>query len=459
MGETISTWKPTCNSSVSVQISNRQTSSDGGALLLREVLDRSGVIERLDQQLLDPRDPTRVVHSLSSQLRTLLIQRAQGWEDLSDTATLSGDPVFKLACSDQRSTTPLQQFRPSQPTLSRLLNTLSTKNNMQVFHDGLMDLALWRLSSMRGGKPLPSITLDVDGLPIETFGSQTGTAFNRYVGCKHYSPLVASIAETGDLVGGLLREGNVGPALQADTWIPQLVERFRQAGTQVRVRIDAGFTGNPTLAALDKAKIEYVGRIASNPVLERMAEPYLKRPVGRPTHELREWYYEFNYKARRWSKARRIILVVCERPGELFLHHFFLVSSLDWKDWDPERIVKLYRKRGKAEGHMGELKDTLNVHLSSTCRGASTVQQVMGRNQVSLLLSLYAYQMMHSVRALAEGVTQQSWSLRKVREQILKTAAMVTVHARKVAIQLGRSASKWWPSLLRNLGWLHCRVA
>lgn len=459
MGETIPTWKPTCNSSVSVQLSNRQTSSDGGALLLREVLDRSGVIEQLDQQLCDPRNPARVVHSLSSQLRTLLIQRAQGWEDLSDTSTLSDDPVLKLACSDQRSTTPLHQPRPSQPTLSRLLNTLSTKNNMQAIHDGLLDLALWRLSSMRGGKPLSSITLDVDGLPIETFGDQTGTAFNRYVGCKHYSPLVASIAETGDLVGGLLREGNVGPALEADTWIPQLVERFRQTGTQVRVRIDAGFTGNPTLAALDKAKIEYVGRIASNAVLERKAEPYLKRPVGRPTHELREWYHEFYYKARCWSKARRIILVVCERPGELFLHHFFLVSTLDWKDWTPEHIVKLYRKRGKAEGHMGELKDTLNVHLSSTCRGASTVQQVMDRNQVSLLLSLYAYQMMHSLRALAEGITQQGWSLRKVREQILKTAAIVTVHARQVAIHLGLSASKWWPSLLKNFGWLHFRAA
>ena len=33
---------------------------------------------------------------------------------------------------------------------------------------------------------------------------------------------------------------------------------------------------------------------------------------------------------------------------------------------------------------MGELKDTLNVHLSSTCRGASTLQQVMGRNQACL---------------------------------------------------------------------------
>ena len=62
---------------------------------------------------------------------------------------------------------------------------------------------------------------------------------------------------------------------------------------------------------------------------------------------------------------------------------------------------------------MGELKDTLNVHLSSTCRGASTVQQVMGRNQVSLLLSLYAYQMLHSLRALMERVTQKGWSIRR----------------------------------------------
>src|SRR5690554_8100899 len=118
MGETIPTWIPTCNSSVSVQISNRQTSSDGGALLLREVLDRSGVIEWLDQQLIDPRHPSRVVHSLSSQLRTLLIQRAHGWEDPSDSSTLSADLAFKLDSSDQRSTTLLRQLRPSQPTLS-----------------------------------------------------------------------------------------------------------------------------------------------------------------------------------------------------------------------------------------------------------------------------------------------------------------------------------------------------
>ncbi len=43
MGETIPTWKPTCNPSVSIQLSGRKTSSDGGAFLLREIMDRSGV--------------------------------------------------------------------------------------------------------------------------------------------------------------------------------------------------------------------------------------------------------------------------------------------------------------------------------------------------------------------------------------------------------------------------------
>ena len=115
-------------------------------------MDRSGVCEQLGQQLQDHRDPSKVRHSLTSQLRTLMIQQAQGWDDLSDTQLLGEDPVFQLACSDQRSTTPLTQQRPSQPTLSRLLNLLAQNASRAVLHDGLLDLAMWRLSSMRGGR-------------------------------------------------------------------------------------------------------------------------------------------------------------------------------------------------------------------------------------------------------------------------------------------------------------------
>lgn len=53
-----------------MQLSERKTSSDAGAFLLREVLDRSGVIESLDRQLLDDRAPARVQHSLSITKKT-----------------------------------------------------------------------------------------------------------------------------------------------------------------------------------------------------------------------------------------------------------------------------------------------------------------------------------------------------------------------------------------------------
>ena len=116
MGETLTTWSPSCNGSVRVELSGHRTTSDSGALLLREALDNSGVIEALEDNLVDFRNPLRIRHSLASQLRTLVLQRAMGWIDLSDTDTLRRDPLWQLACNDARGMTPLAQDRPSQAT-------------------------------------------------------------------------------------------------------------------------------------------------------------------------------------------------------------------------------------------------------------------------------------------------------------------------------------------------------
>ena len=100
MGESLSTWTPSCNGSVRVELSGQRTTSDSGALLLREALDNSGAVEALEDNLVDPRHPLRIRHSLASQLRTLVLQRAMGWIDLSDTDTLRRDPLWQLSCSD-----------------------------------------------------------------------------------------------------------------------------------------------------------------------------------------------------------------------------------------------------------------------------------------------------------------------------------------------------------------------
>ncbi|RAR56814.1 DDE family transposase [Onishia taeanensis] len=250
----------------------------------------------------------------------------------------------------------------------------------------------------------------------------------------------------------LLREGNAGPAENADTWIPHLVRRLNEStGAQVRVRIDAGFTDNDTLEALEDRNIEYLGRLRSHTGLQKLAAPYLKRPRGRPPEQPREWCYDLEYQAGSWPTPRRVVLVVQERPDDLLLHAFFLVTNLGKFDWPPEKVLALYRKRGSAESHMGEVKSALDVHLSSTDRGASTVQDVMARNEVSLLLSLYAYQVLHGLRCLLERQTRQGWSLSRVREQVLKVAATLRLHARRITVHLGAAADKWWPTLLKGM--------
>jgi hypothetical protein len=452
MGESVSPWIPSCNGSIRVELDGQRTTSDSGALLLREALDNSGVIEALEDNLVDRRHPLRLRHSLASQLRTLVLQRAMGWIDLSDTDTLRHDPLWQLACSDARGLTPLAQDRPSQATLSRLLACLGRDDNIDAMHEGLLRLVVWRLTSLKNGVRPKQLTLDIDGLPIEVHGHQGGSAYHGLYGARIYSPLVASLAETGDMVGGLLREGNAGPAESADTWIPHLVKRLNEStGAQVRVRIDAGFTDNDTLEALEERDIEYLGRLRSHMGLQKLAAPHLTRPRGRPPEQPREWCHDLAYQAGTWPEPRRVVLVVQERPDDLLLHAFFLVTNLGKFDWPPEKVLALYRKRGSAEAHMGEVKSALNVHLSSTDRGVSTVQDVMARNEVSLLLSLYAYQILHGLRCLLERQTRHGWSLTRMREQVLKIAATLSLHARRITVHLGDAADKWWPTLLRGL--------
>ena len=59
MGESISPWIPTCNGSIRVELDGQRTTSDSGALLLREALDNSGAVEALEDNLVDPRHPLR----------------------------------------------------------------------------------------------------------------------------------------------------------------------------------------------------------------------------------------------------------------------------------------------------------------------------------------------------------------------------------------------------------------
>ena len=93
-------------------------SSDSGVLALAEIERRLGMSERLAACIADPRDPTRIIHSLADMIGFRMKMIAAGYEDLNDAGALRRDPVFKMA----EGALPSNGDLASQATLCRLEN-------------------------------------------------------------------------------------------------------------------------------------------------------------------------------------------------------------------------------------------------------------------------------------------------------------------------------------------------
>ena len=74
-----------------------QLTTDGGALLLREVDLKIGLTSALDQVIPDPRLPEMITHDQQSMLAQRIIALALGYEDLNDHQTLRTDPLLQIA--------------------------------------------------------------------------------------------------------------------------------------------------------------------------------------------------------------------------------------------------------------------------------------------------------------------------------------------------------------------------
>lgn len=480
MGEDISGIRAKFNGSLRVEARPERLTGDAGGMILREVTERLGLLKWLVERLADPRDPELITHPLSELLATTVVLMGLGWRDRDDADSLRDDPLLRLAVSERRGLGPLET-RPreegvplsknpevpdglaSQPTLSRLVRMLSTEDNRAVLRDALVESAARRIKASRDGHRMRYVTIDVDSLPIEVHGRQPGSKYNGHYHARIYHPLMCSIAETGDLLDAELRPGNAHTADGGQEFILPLIDKVEARLCQVAsVRFDAGFPADGLLSALEERLRAYVARIKNNAVLDRMAQPYLARPVGRPPLEPRTWFYEMSYQAASWSRPRRVVLVVQERPGELLLHHFWLLTSWTKEQMDAEALLELYRERGTAEGHQGELMSVLEPALSSSPRTKRTYRgqppkkvyppaDSFAHNEVLLLLNMLAYNVLHTARVLVETGTKVGLSLKRLRERVLRIPARLLLHGRRAVLVIGQAAAPWWHCLWKRL--------
>lgn len=464
MGESqLSIFQPDFNRSILVEARPERLTADAGVLLLRQLMDSSGLSGLLVEHLVDARNPLFVEHGFLELLRTMLLLPAQGWRDQLDVNLLREDPVLRLAVSDRRGAGVLSD-RPSlcsQPTLSRLLHALAAPCNREGLGTVLLESAARRKRLRYGSKRLNEVTLDVDSLAQEVHGYQPGSDYNGHYGIQCYHPILISW-DQGDFLAARLRPGNVHTAEGGLDFVLPVLRWAKTQARRVWVRMDAGFPGSELLSGLEKDGCRYVARLKTNRKLENLAAPLLKRPVGRPPAEPRTWLHELNYQAASWSVPRRLVLVVVERSGELFPDHFFLVTNATAEETCAEELLVRYRYRGLAEKDFGDWQTAFDPHLSSSPRPKrhyrgrrlperESLTDSFAANEALLLMNLLSANLLEHAASLIQKCTQRRWSRSRFRQLVLKTAGRVVLGKRYITIVIDAARADLWQMVTREL--------
>jgi hypothetical protein len=82
--------------------------------------------------------------------------------------------------------------------------------------------------------------------------------------------------------------------------------RYQGKVSRIYFRADAGFANPEVYEFLEAERIKYAIRLPANRVLQDRIGRLLKRPVGRPPNEVRQFHANFSYQAGSWTRRSRL---------------------------------------------------------------------------------------------------------------------------------------------------------
>ena len=400
-------------------------SSDGGLLLHRELDDALGLSDTAAGLIGDPRTGRNGRHRLAGLLRQSIFSRLAGYENVNDADRLRRDPVMRQLVGGQT----VKCGVASASAMGRFETAMLTRpENLAA----LADLPGRWIDAVHDRRPPKVVTLDMDSSESPVHGDQEGAMWNGHFRSKCLHPLFV-FNQFGDLERCALRAGNVH---SADGWgavLRPVLARYsaeaRPSITRRRFRADAAFALPALFDLLEAEGWDYAIRIKGNPKLHERIAWLAKRRPGRPPHHVVRRYTSFHYRAKSWSKARRVVAKVEFHPGELFPRVGFIVTN---RSLPNERVLAFYNDRGTAEQHIKEGKYALKWTRLSCMRFAA--------NAVRLQLHALAYNLANFLRTLATPEVIGTWSLTSLRERLIKTGARLVRHARYAVFQFAEAA-------------------
>jgi hypothetical protein len=313
----------------------------------------------------------------------------------------------------------------------------------------------------RSGKDAEE-TLDLDSLPETVHGEQPGSEYNGHYKVRCYHPVLVRSARAY-ILGARLRPGNAHTAEGGLEFVLPVVRRAKTWARRVWLRMDAGFPEPKLLRALEAEEVRYVARVRGNRVLQQLAETPIDEILKRPIPDVeRTTVVELRYQAGSWDRARRVVLVLIERPGELFLDHFFLLTNAPVEEIGGAALLERYRGRGEAEKDFGAWQNELDLHLSSTPRpkrhyrekrlaAPERAPDSFGANEACLLLSLLGANLLHAAGELLTRAGHRRHSRAWFRQHVLKTPCRVLLHGHRLTAAIGAGRARLWQGVCRQL--------
>jgi hypothetical protein len=434
--------------------------SDGGGLLLREVDQRIGLLDRLAACFSDYRNPNALEHSVAALIAQRVYGLALGYEDLNDHDVLRKDSVLALLVGKHDLTGEArvrEQDRGNPLAGSSTLNRLELSTPEDAPADrykkiatdpAALDRLLVDVFLESHRKPPREIWLDLDATDDPLHGHQEGRFFHGYYRCYCYLPLYIFCGE--HLLCARLRPSNQDASAGSVDELERIVGqiRARWPKTRIVIRGDAGFCREAIMAWCEANHVRYVLGLARNKRLQRalgetMAQARIAHErSGKPVRRFRE----FRYRTRKsWSRERRVIGKAEYLPGKA--NPRFVATNLTRPEASAKRLYeRLYCARGEMENRIKEQQLGLFADRTSSA--------TLRANQLRLYFSSFAYVLLHGLRRLGlAGTGHAKAQSTTIRVKLLKIGARIRITVRKVWLSFSEASpyAKDIAQILANL--------
>ncbi|MCD4676635.1 MAG: IS1380 family transposase [Desulfobacula sp.] len=412
------------NKPIELSYTGEKISVDGGLLLLKDVDNQLGIINKFSSCIDDDRDQRYIDHTIESIVSQRVYQIAAGYEDANDCNTLRNDAVIKL-CSNQLPETDIDLG--SQSTMSRFENSVRRSELYRIAKMFVEEF----ITSYESEPPV--IILDPDDTNNNAYGNQLQIEYNHYYGEYVFMPLHIYEGFSGKLITTILKPGRRSKSVSVFSILKRIIELLRQhwKNTTIIVRGDSHFH-SPELTSYSNAheKIILITGLTGNSILKKLSETTVKSAEKqfKNTSKPVRMYHSFTYKADSWEYSERVIVKVEVTSMGTNIRY---IATNTWEYRAKQMYEIGYRARGNAElrikGHKTYLKSD-----RTSCNKFEA-------NQLRMFFHSIAYVLTHTLQKdVLRGTEFANSTMETIQLKLLKTAAKVKELKTKIKIEFPR---------------------